>query len=187
MIFTETKLKGAFIIDVKRLEDERGFFGRSYCKREMDEHGLNTNMVQANVSYNKKKGTLRGMHMQVSPYEETKLVRCTRGAIYDVIIDMREDSETYKQWIGVELTADKYRMLFVPEGFAHGFITLEDNSDVTYNVTQFYTPGSERGIRWNDPAFNIEWPIAPQVISEKDQEHPDFEEANATTGGKQLA
>jgi dTDP-4-dehydrorhamnose 3,5-epimerase len=186
MIFTETKLKGAYIIDVKRLEDERGFFGRSYCQREMDEYGLNTNMVQANVSYNKKKGTLRGMHMQVSPYEETKLVRCTRGAIYDVIIDMREDSETYKQWIGVELTADSYRMLFVPEGFAHGFITLEDNTDVTYNVTQFYTPGSERGIRWNDPAFNIEWPMEPVIISDKDQAHPDFEESNATSKGKLL-
>jgi dTDP-4-dehydrorhamnose 3,5-epimerase len=175
MIFTETKLKGAFIIDVKRLEDERGFFGRSYCEREFEEYGLNTNVVQANVSHNKKKGTLRGMHMQISPYEETKLVRCTRGAIYDVIIDMREDSETYKQWIGVELTADNFRMLYVPEGFAHGFITLEDNTDVTYQVTQFYTPGSEKGIRWNDPAFNIEWPIEPVVISEKDQAHPDFE------------
>ena len=177
MIFTETKLKGAYIIDVKRLEDERGFFGRSYCENEFAELGLTTGIKQTNVSYNKKKGTLRGMHMQVSPYEETKLVRCTRGAIYDVIIDMREDSETYKQWIGVELTADNYRMLFVPEGFAHGFITLEDNTDVTYQVTQFYTPGSERGIRWNDPAFNIEWPIEPVVISEKDQAHPDFEKA----------
>lgn len=177
MIFTETKLKGAYIIDVKRLEDERGFFGRSYCENEFAELGLTTGIKQTNVSYNKKKGTLRGMHMQNSPYEETKLVRCTRGAIYDVIIDMREDSETYKQWIGVELTADNYRMLFVPEGFAHGFITLEDNTDVTYQVTQFYTPGSERGIRWNDPAFNIEWPIEPVVISEKDQAHPDFEKA----------
>lgn len=138
---------------------------------------MTTGIKQTNVSYNKKKGTLRGMHMQNAPYEETKLVRCTRGAIYDVIIDMREDSETYKQWIGVELTADNYRMLFVPEGFAHGFITLEDNTDVTYQVTQFYTPGSERGIRWNDPAFNIEWPIEPVVISEKDQAHPDFEKA----------
>lgn len=174
MIFTETKLKGAFIIDVKRIEDERGFFGRSYCEKEFEEYGLNTNIVQTNVSYNKKKGTLRGMHMQVTPYEETKLVRCTRGAIYDVIIDMREGSETYKQWVGVELTADNYRMLFVPEGFAHGFITLEDNTDVTYQVTQFYTPGSEKGIRWNDPAFNIEWPIEPVVVSEKDQAHPDF-------------
>jgi len=186
MLFTETKLKGAYIIDVKRLEDERGFFGRSYCKQEMEEYGLNTNMVQANVSYNKKKATLRGMHMQAAPYAETKLVRCTRGAIYDVIIDMREDSETYKQWIGVELTADNYRMLFVPEGFAHGFITLEDNTDVTYNVTQYYTPGSERGIRWNDPAFNIVWPIAPEIISEKDRAVPDFEVTNATPKGKLL-
>jgi dTDP-4-dehydrorhamnose 3,5-epimerase len=175
MIFTETSLKGAYIIDVKRLEDERGFFGRSYCKREFEEHGLNTNAVQANVSYNKKKGTLRGMHMQVAPYGETKLVRCTRGAIYDVIVDLRENSDTYKQWIGVELTADSYRMLYVPEGFAHGFITLEDNTDVTYQVTQFYTPGAERGYRWDDPAFNIKWPIEPLIISEKDRAHPLFQ------------
>ena len=175
MIFTETKLKGAFIIDVKRLEDERGFFGRSYCENEFKEHGLNTNVVQANVSHNKIKGTVRGMHMQLAPFEESKLVRCTRGAIYDVIIDLRENSETYKQWIGVELTADSFRMLFVPEGFAHGFITLEDNTDVTYQVTQFYTPGSERGFRWDDPAFNIQWPIEPVLISEKDKSHPFFE------------
>lgn len=172
MIFTETKLKGAFIIDVKRIEDERGFFGRSYCQQEFATYGLNTNAVQHNVSYNKIKGTLRGMHMQSAPHEETKLVRCTRGAIYDVIIDMREGSETYKQWIGVMLTSDNYRMLYVPEGFAHGFITLEDNTDVTYQVTQFYTPGAERGFRWDDPSFNIDWPIAPVVISEKDKAHP---------------
>jgi len=178
MILTETKLKGAYIIDVKRLEDERGFFGRSFCQKEFEAHGLSAHVRQANVSYNKKKGTLRGMHMQLAPHEESKLVRCTRGAIYDVIIDMRPDSATYKQWIGVELTADNYRMLFVPEGFAHGFITLADNTDVTYQVTAFYTPGAERGIRWNDPAFNIEWPIAPVVISEKDQAHADFEEAS---------
>jgi dTDP-4-dehydrorhamnose 3,5-epimerase len=176
MIFTETKLKGAYIIDVKRIEDERGFFGRSYCQHEFETFGLNTNAVQANVSYNKKKGTLRGMHMQLAPFEETKLVRCTRGAIYDVIIDMRHNSETFKQWIGVELTADSYRMLYVPEGFAHGFITLEDNTDVTYQVTQFYTPGAEKGYRWNDPAFNIQWPIEPILISEKDQAHPLFVE-----------
>jgi len=176
MLFTETKLKGAYIIDVKRLEDERGFFGRSYCQREFEALGLNTNAVQANVSYNKKKGTLRGMHMQLAPHEETKLVRCTRGAIYDVIVDLRPDSPTFKQWIGVELTADSYRMLYVPEGFAHGFITLEDNTDVTYQVTQFYTPGAERGYRWDDPAFNIQWPIEPVVISEKDRAHAPFEE-----------
>lgn len=174
MIFTETKLKGAYIIDVKRLEDERGFFGRSYCEREFEQYGLNTNMVQANVSHNIKKGTLRGMHMQLAPHSETKLVRCTRGSIYDVIVDLREDSPTFKQWIGVELTADSFRMLFVPEGFAHGFITLEDNTDVTYQVTQFYTPGAEKGFRYDDPAFNISWPIEPVIVSAKDKEHALF-------------
>src|SRR5215217_18507 len=132
MIFTETKLKGAFIIDIKKLEDDRGFFARSYCKNEFEAHGLNTNVVQANVSYNKKKGTLRGLHMQLSPYGETKLVRCTRGSLYDVIVDLRPDSPTLKQWIGVELRADNYRMLYVPEGFAHSFITLEDDTEATY-------------------------------------------------------
>jgi len=175
MLFTETKLKGAYIIDVKRLEDERGFFGRSFCQREFEALGLNTNAVQTNISHNKAKATLRGMHMQLAPYEETKLVRCTRGAIYDVIVDLRSDSPTFKQWIGVELTADNYRMLYVPEGFAHGYITLEDNTDVTYQVTQFYTPGAERGYRWDDPAFNIQWPIEPVIISEKDRAHAPFE------------
>lgn len=177
MIFTETKLKGAFIIDVKRLEDERGFFGRSFCENEFKEHGLKAHVVQANVSYNKTKGTLRGMHMQTSPYEECKLVRCTRGAIYDVIVDLRPESPTFKEWIGVELTPDNYRTLFVPEGFAHGFMTLEDHTDVTYQVTQFYTPGAERGFRWDDPSFGIVWPDEPQVISRKDQAHPFFTES----------
>lgn len=180
MNFTETKLKGAYIIDVKRIEDERGFFGRSYCSNEFKEFGLNTNAVQNNISYNIKKGTLRGMHMQKAPYGESKLVRCTRGAIYDVIVDMRADSPTFKQWIGVELTADNYKMLYVPEGFAHGFITLEDNTDVTYQVTQFYTPGFEQCFRWDDPAFNIQWPIEPVVISEKDQAHSFLSEDLAT-------
>jgi dTDP-4-dehydrorhamnose 3,5-epimerase len=174
VIFTETELKGAFILDVKKLEDERGFFGRSFCQKEFEEHGMTPHVVQANVSYNKVKGTLRGMHYQVSPYEETKLVRCVRGAIYDVIIDLRKNSPTYTKWIGVELRESSYRMLFLPEGFAHGFITLEDDTEVTYQVSQFYTPGSERGIRWNDPAFNIKWPIEPVVISEKDRQHDDY-------------
>ncbi len=177
MIFTPTKLQGAYILEVKKIEDERGFFGRSWCKQELEAHGLNANVVQANVSYNKVKGTLRGMHFQKAPHQETKLVRCTRGAICDVIIDLRPDSPTYKQWIGVELTESNYRMLFVPEDFAHGFITLEDNTEVTYQVTQYYTPGAEGGIRWNDPAFNITWPIEPVVVSGKDQAHPDFTEA----------
>jgi dTDP-4-dehydrorhamnose 3,5-epimerase len=176
MIFTETKLKGAFIIDVKRLEDERGFFGRAWCKREFAEHGLNGDAVQANVSYNKTKGTLRGMHFQQAPFAETKIVRCTSGALYDVIIDIRPESPTYKQWIAVELTEESMRMLYVPEGFAHGFITLKDHTSVHYVVTQYYAPGCEGGIRYNDPAFNIEWPIEPSVISEKDKVIPDFAE-----------
>lgn len=174
MIFTETKLQGAFIIDVKRVEDERGFFGRTWCKKEFEDHGLNSNAVQANVSYNKLKGTLRGMHYQVAPFTESKTVRCTEGSIYDVIIDIRPDSKTYKQWIGVELTATSFRMLYVPDGFAHGFITLEDNSSVHYMVTEYYTPGAETGIKFDDPTFNISWPISPLVVSDKDRAHPMF-------------
>ena len=176
MIFTETKLKGAYLIEVSRIADERGFFGRSYCQNEFDKYGLNTNAVQANLSYNEKKGTLRGMHMQLAPFEETKLVRCTRGAIYDVIVDLRPESATFKSWIGAELTADNYTMLYVPEGFAHGFITLEDHSDVAYQVTQFYTPGAEQGYRYDDPSFDITWPIPPVIVSEKDRSHLLFED-----------
>jgi len=174
VIFTETELPGAYIIELRKLRDERGFFARSWCQKEFEEQGLVARLVQANVSFNTKKGTLRGMHYQEPPYAETKLVRCTRGAIFDVIIDLRRDSPTYLQWIGVELSADDYKMLFVPEQFAHGFQTLQDNSEVTYQVSQFYTPGSERGIRYNDPAFGITWPFAVEVISNKDQSWPDF-------------
>jgi dTDP-4-dehydrorhamnose 3,5-epimerase len=181
MIFTETKLKGAFQIDVKRIEDERGFFGRSFCANEFAAHGLNTNTVQTNVSYSAKKGTLRGMHMQDAPFGETKLVRCTKGSIYDVIVDMRADSATYKEWIGIELTGDNYTMLYVPEGFAHGFITLEDDTHVSYQVTQFYTPSAEHCYRWDDPAFNIEWPMEPTLISEKDRVHPLLEDSSVST------
>ncbi len=180
MLFTETALKGAYIVDIKRLEDERGFFARGYCQQEFVAQQITSTVVQTNFSFNKKKGTLRGMHLQYAPYEETKLVRCTRGAIYDVIIDMRVDSETYTQWIGVELTAENYRMLFVPEGFAHGFITLTDNTDVCYQVSQFYTPGYEGGFRWDDPTFQIRWPIDPVIISEKDQAHPLFSNTTET-------
>jgi dTDP-4-dehydrorhamnose 3,5-epimerase len=179
MIFTETELSGAFIIDLKRLSDERGFFARSWCEDEFAEHGIKRVPLQANVSSNPKKGTLRGMHYQLAPFEETKLVRCTRGAIYDVIVDLREESPTFMKWIGVELTADSFRMLFVPERFAHGFITLEDNTDVTYQVSAKYTPGAERGLRWNDPAIGIQWPMEPTLVSEKDRNHPDFQLASA--------
>lgn len=174
MIFFETKLKGAFVLEIKKLEDERGFFGRSWCANELSVHGLKHDIKQANTSLSLKKGTVRGMHYQNDPFQETKLVRCTRGSIYDVIIDLRKNSPTYKQWVGVELTQDNYKMLYVPEDFAHGFITLEDNCEVSYLVTQFYTPGAEAGIRWDDPTFDIQWPISPVVISEKDKNHPNY-------------
>jgi dTDP-4-dehydrorhamnose 3,5-epimerase len=174
MIFTETKLKGAFIIEIEKLEDERGFFGRSWCANEMKKHGINVNVLQANISFNKCKGTLRGMHYQVAPHQEAKLVRCSRGSIYDVIIDLRKNSPTFKQWIGVELTQDNYKMLYVPEDFAHGFITLEDNCEISYLMSEFYVPGAGATIRWNDPLFNIKWPFEPIVISEKDKNQPDF-------------
>jgi dTDP-4-dehydrorhamnose 3,5-epimerase len=172
MVFTETKLKGAFIINLTRLEDERGFFARTFCQNEFKEHGLNIQIAQANISYNKRRGTFRGMHMQLPPYEESKLIKCARGTIYDVIVDMRVSSDTYKQWIGVELTAENHQMLYVPEGFAHGFITLKNDTEVTYQMNQFYAPASEKGFRWNDPAFGIIWPIQPIVMAEKDKNFP---------------
>jgi dTDP-4-dehydrorhamnose 3,5-epimerase len=174
MKFTETKLKGAYIIEFEKLTDDRGFFARSWCQKELEAHGLTARAVQANVSFNHQKGTLRGMHYQIAPHQEAKLIRCTRGAIYDVIIDLRPDSATYKQWIGEELTADNFTMLFVPEDFAHGYQTLENHTEVTYQVTQFYTPGSEKGIRFNDPAFGIQWPIKISIISDKDKNWDDF-------------
>lgn len=176
MIFTPTKLAGAFIIDLKKIEDDRGFFARTFCLNELKENGIDFEVRQANTSLSTKKGTLRGMHFQNSPYEEDKLVRCTKGALFDVIIDLRKDSPTYKQWIGVELTEKNHRALLVPKGFGHGFLTLEDNTEANYLVSQFYTPGAEAGIRYNDPQFGIEWPIEPVVISEKDANHPDYEE-----------
>jgi len=174
MIFKETKLKGAFIIEPERLEDERGFFARTWCQREFEAHGLNPRLVQCNISFNKKKGTLRGMHYQIAPYEETKLVRCTMGAIFDVIIALRPDSPTFKQWVAVELTAENRRMLSIPEGFAHGFQTLEDNTEVFYQMSEFYHPECARGVRWNDPAFGTEWPLSDPILSDKDRSFKDF-------------
>lgn len=174
MIFIETQLKGAFIIKPERLEDERGFFARSWCQREFEAHGLNSRLVQCNISFNKKAGTLRGMHYQAAPYEEAKLVRCTQGAIYDAIIDLRPESPTFKQYTAIVLTAQNRQMLYVPEGFAHGFLTLEDHTEVFYQMSEFYAPEYARGIRWNDPAFNIQWPADVQIISERDQNLPDF-------------
>jgi len=174
VIFTETKLPGAYLLELQKREDERGFFARTWCQQEFADHGLATDMVQGNVSYNRLPGTLRGLHYQAAPYREVKLVRCTRGALYDVIVDLRSASPTYKQWIGVELTGDNYRMLYVPEGFAHGFITLAPDTEATYQVSQFYTPGAEQGLRYDDPAFAIDWPAAVQVISAKDKQWADF-------------
>ena len=177
MIFTETKLPGAYIIDIEPREDERGFFSRVWCVDEFAEHNLSTNMLQCNVAYNHKRGILRGMHFQRQPYAEVKLVRCTKGAVFDAIIDLRQDSPTYKQWIGVELTEENHRMLYVPEGFAHGYLTLLDKSELFYQVSQVYTPGAEGGVRWDDPAFGIQWPTtANLLISDKDQSWPLYEE-----------
>lgn len=175
MIFTETKLKGAYVIEPERLEDERGFFARTFSREEFEAHGLNPNLVQHSISFNKKEGTLRGMHYQVKPYEEAKLVRCTMGSIYDVILDLRPDSPTFKKWMAVELTANNRRMLFIPEGLSHGFQTLDDNTEVFYQMTRAYHPESARGVRWNDPRFGIQWPeVQDRIISEKDLNHADF-------------
>jgi dTDP-4-dehydrorhamnose 3,5-epimerase len=174
MIFKETELKGAFVIDIQKAGDKRGFFARAWCQREFEAHGLNPHVVQANLSCSINKGTLRGMHYQVAPYEEAKLVRCLNGAIYDVMIDLRRQSPTYKQWFGIELTADSYKMVYVPEGFAHGFQSLEDNTVVFYQVSTFYSPECERGVRYNDPIFGIKWFPEIEVISDKDKSWPDY-------------
>jgi dTDP-4-dehydrorhamnose 3,5-epimerase len=178
VVFTETGLQGAVIVDVEPHADERGFFARSWCTREFSERGLNPSVVQCNVSGNTAKGTLRGMHYQVAPHEEVKLVRCTKGAVYDVIIDLRPSSPTFLQHVGVELTADNHRALYIPEGFAHGFMTLHDDSEVFYQMSAFYEPTTARGVRWNDPIFGINWPLPVSVISARDREYPDFKPAS---------
>lgn len=174
MKFTPTKLESAFIIDLERREDSRGWFARTYCAREFEAHGLPTHMVQTNMSLTRKAGTLRGMHYQMAPDAEDKLVRCVQGRIWDAIVDIRPQSPTYCQWIGVELSEENGRMLLVPKGFAHGFVTLSDDAAVTYQVSAFYSPQSERGARWNDPAFGIEWPVDVLDLSDKDRNWPDF-------------
>jgi dTDP-4-dehydrorhamnose 3,5-epimerase len=176
LIFTETKLKGAFLVEPELHEDERGFFARTWCHDEFEEHGLSAHLVQCSISFNKKRGTLRGMHYQVWPFEEAKLVRCTRGSIYDVIIDLSPTSRTFKQWLAYELSADNRHMLYVPEGFAHGFQTLTDEAEVFYQMSQRYVPEAARGVRWNDTAFGIDWPPLEEesLISEKDRAYLDF-------------
>ena len=191
MIFTETRLKGAYLIEPEILEDDRGFFARTFCQDEFKAHGLNPCIVQCNISFNKKKGTLRGMHYQAAPHEEAKLVRCTRGAIYDVIIDLRPQSPTFKQWLAVILTADApqpYNLkplpstfnpppgsqLYIPEGFAHGFQTLEDDTEVFYQMSEFFHPECACGVRWDDSVFGVVWPDESHIISCQDGEYADF-------------
>lgn len=172
MKFHETELPGAYLIDIEKHEDARGYFARTWCESECKDQGLVARVVQVNTSFNTSAGTLRGMHYQRAPYQETKLVRCTRGAFYDVIVDLRPQSPTSKRWIGVELNASNERMLYVPADFAHGFITLEDNTEAAYLVSEAYTPGAEAGLRWDDPQLNIEWPRPVEVISDKDASWP---------------
>jgi len=174
MLFRETTVPGVMAIRIEPHCDERGFFARTWCCREFAAHGLNPGLVQCNISVNIRRGTLRGIHYQSAPHAEAKLVCCTRGAIYDVVVDLRESSPTFKQWIGVELTAQNHEMLYIPEGCGHGFLTLEDDTEVFYQMSEFYEPAAARGVRWNDPAFGIEWPAAVQVISERDANYPLF-------------
>ena len=174
MRFIATPLAGAYLIEPERFSDERGFFARTWCRNEFEEMGLNPNLVQCNISYNKTRGTLRGMHYQKPPFAEAKLVRCTQGAVYDVIIDLRDSSKTFMQWYGVELTVENRKALYVPEGFAHGFVTLQEDTEVLYHMSEFFHAESAGGARWNDPIFSIRWPIVVEVISERDKNYRDF-------------
>ena len=174
VIISATALDGAFILDLDRRNDDRGYFARTWCQRELEQVGLNTSLVQCSVSYNLRRQTLRGMHWQAPPHAEVKIVRCTRGAIWDVIIDLRPESPTYMQHLGVELTADSARSLYIPEGMAHGFVTLADASEVFYQMSEFHDPASARGVRWNDPSFAISWPLPVSVIAERDRSYPDY-------------
>jgi dTDP-4-dehydrorhamnose 3,5-epimerase len=167
MIFHQTTLESVYIIEAEKRADDRGFFARTWCKREFQAQGLHTELAQCNVAYSKARGTLRGLHYQSAPWAEAKLIRCVKGSLYDVIVDLRPQSATFKQWLGVELTADNRKMIYVPEGCANGYLTLEDNTEMFYQVSQFYTPEYERGIRFNDPLFGIQWPADIRVISEK--------------------
>lgn len=174
MKFEKTKLEGSYVIQIEPIHDERGFFARNFCAKEFNKYGLSSEIVQCNISYNKKRGTLRGMHYQAAPHEEAKIITCTRGAIYDVIIDLRPESVTYCQWIAIELNEGNYKMFYIPKGFAHGFQTLADNTVVTYYMSESYIPENAKGIRWNDPMFTIRWPLIPTVISEKDCNYQDW-------------
>lgn len=172
MIFEELPLQGAYLIDMTPMEDERGYFARTFCAEEFAAHGLGAVVSQCNVSFNRRRGTLRGMHFQAPPHDEQKLVRCVAGAVYDVIVDIRGDSPTRHHWFGVELTASNRRSLYIPRGFAHGFITLADATEMLYSMSVPHVPEAARGLRWNDPALGIRWPLAPVVMSMRDAEYP---------------
>ena len=175
MRFTPTPLAGAYLIDVEPAADERGLFARTWCRREMEQRGLDSSLVQCSVSFSKRRGTLRGMHWQAAPHEETKIVRCTRGAVHDVVLDLRPGSPTFKRWFAAELTADNRRALYIAAGMAHGFQTLTDDAEVLYQMSEFHHADGARGVRWNDPAFAIEWPeVAERTMSERDRGWPDF-------------
>ena len=171
MKFVETTFKGVYLIDIEKIEDERGFFARTFDKKSLIDLNLETNLFQNNISFNKKAKTLRGMHYQKYPNEEVKIIRCTKGKIFDVIIDLRSNSNSYKKWFSIELTSDNYKMLYVPKGFAHGFLTLEDNSEIFYQMSDCFIPESALGIHWNDPSIGIKWPFIPSVISERDNSY----------------
>lgn len=175
MIFTPSAIPGVYLIDLERHEDDRGFFARSWCREEFSSHGLVAEIAQCSVSYNRRCGTLRGMHYQVAPHQEAKVVRCTRGRIYDVALDLRADTSTFRHWVAVELTAANRRMLYLPPAVAHGFQTLEDETEVIYQMSESYHPEAARGVRWDDPAFGITWPLANPVLSEKDRSYPNFQ------------
>ena len=176
MRLTETKLKGCFIIEPDRFDDHRGFFAQAWSLQELHAHGIDVQFVESNLAFNLKQGTLRGLHYQAPPHEQAKLVRCTRGSVYDVAVDLRPGSATFKEWVAIELSADSLRMFFIPGGFAHGYQTLEDNSEVSYDIDSPYAPASGCGVRWNDPAFGIEWPETEhRIMLARDREYPDFE------------
>jgi len=174
MRFIETPIAGAKLIEINPIRDDRGYFARNYCRKEFAEHGLNVHIEQSNLGFNSKSGTLRGMHFQTTPHEEAKLVGCARGSVFDVVLDLRPGSPTFKSWHAVELNAENGSLLYIPEGCAHGYQALEDDTMITYNTSAPYTPNSASGVRWDDPAFGIEWPLSPTVMSDADKNWPDF-------------
>jgi dTDP-4-dehydrorhamnose 3,5-epimerase len=174
MKIIETPLLGAYVIDIEPINDVRGFFARTFCVKELETRGLNIQFPQCNISYNEKKATLRGMHYQKEPYGEVKIVRCTSGSVYDVIVDLRPLSSTYCKWFGLELSSLNRKAIYIPRGMAHGYVTLTDNTELLYMMSEFYNSDSAKGVRWNDPIFNIQWPLSPLLVSERDMNHADY-------------